>query len=127
MACAVDAKEERVTFLYKFIRGVCPKSYGNNVARLAGLPERVVLRARQMSTQFERRLELAHGRGGAASCALDTREALAARDRADGYAHEEALARALADCADASALPRRDALLSLQARVAAELSELGAL
>ena len=33
--------------------GGCPKSYGTNVARLAGLPPAVVLRAAQMSAQRE--------------------------------------------------------------------------
>ena len=34
----VDDAQENVTFLYKFAKGTCPKSYGMNVARLAGLP-----------------------------------------------------------------------------------------
>lgn len=34
-------KEESITFLYKFIEGVCPKSYGFNAAKLAGLPSEV--------------------------------------------------------------------------------------
>jgi len=36
MAAHID-EQENVTFLYKFARGECPKSYGVNVARLAGL------------------------------------------------------------------------------------------
>jgi hypothetical protein len=32
---------EQVVFLYKLAAGACPKSYGNNVARLAGLPASV--------------------------------------------------------------------------------------
>ena len=31
----------RVTFLYQYRSGACPKSYGLNVARLAHLPEEV--------------------------------------------------------------------------------------
>ncbi|KAK9807187.1 hypothetical protein WJX73_005617 [Symbiochloris irregularis] len=40
MACHVDSAGdcEQVTFLYKLAEGACPKSYGPNVARLAGLP-----------------------------------------------------------------------------------------
>ena len=34
-------EEETITFLYKFIEGACPKSYGFNVAKLAGLPAEV--------------------------------------------------------------------------------------
>lgn len=40
---------ESVTFLYKLAEGACPKSYGTNVARLAGLPEVVVRRAAAIS------------------------------------------------------------------------------
>jgi len=58
MACTVE--KENVTFLYKFTKGVCPKSYGMNVAKLAGLPESVVRRAGEMSESFERHLKVAH-------------------------------------------------------------------
>ena len=46
----------QVTFLYKLTTGACPKSYGVNVARLAGLPDQVVNRA----TAFARQLEEQH-------------------------------------------------------------------
>lgn len=36
-----DPAEETITFLYKFARGACPKSYGFNVARLANIPGEV--------------------------------------------------------------------------------------
>jgi len=36
-----DIGEETITFLYKLIEGACPKSYGFNAARLAGLPTEV--------------------------------------------------------------------------------------
>ncbi|KFM67801.1 DNA mismatch repair protein Msh6, partial [Stegodyphus mimosarum] len=43
---------ERVTFLYKFVDGVCPKSYGFNVALLAGISKDIVhsglLKAQEM-------------------------------------------------------------------------------
>jgi DNA mismatch repair protein MSH6 len=61
MSCLVDQAKESVTFLYQFVPGVCPKSYGMNIARLAGLPEPVVHRAKFMSEQFETRLREAHG------------------------------------------------------------------
>jgi hypothetical protein len=44
----------RVTFLYKFSPGACPKSYGLNVARLARLPESIIERAAVKSAEFER-------------------------------------------------------------------------
>ena len=38
-----DPSEETITFLYKFAKGACPKSYGFNVARLANIPEEVLM------------------------------------------------------------------------------------
>ncbi|KAK4765995.1 hypothetical protein SAY87_007637 [Trapa incisa] len=56
MACRVgdgaDGTEE-VTFLYRLTAGACPKSYGVNVARLAGLPEHVLRNAAFKSNKFE--------------------------------------------------------------------------
>ncbi len=49
-----------ITFLYKFIPGICSKSFGMNVATLAGLPRHLVLRAQKMSELFEEKLQLAH-------------------------------------------------------------------
>lgn len=40
MACVVE-NDEDVVFLYKFVPGNCEKSFGFNVARLAGLPQKV--------------------------------------------------------------------------------------
>lgn len=39
-----DPAEETITFLYKFAKGACPKSYGFNVARLANIPEEVFVK-----------------------------------------------------------------------------------
>ena len=39
---AADGAAQQVTFLYKLTPGACPKSYGVNVARLAGLPPSVL-------------------------------------------------------------------------------------
>ena len=36
-----DPTQESITFLYKFASGACPKSYGFNAARLAGVPDSV--------------------------------------------------------------------------------------
>ena len=44
---------ERVTFLYTLEKGSCPKSYGVNVARLAGLPENVLVAAARRSAALE--------------------------------------------------------------------------
>ena len=43
----------QVTFLYKLTDGACPKSYGVNVARLAGLPDDIVKRASSFASQLE--------------------------------------------------------------------------
>ncbi|CAL1277104.1 unnamed protein product [Larinioides sclopetarius] len=57
MACMVEKDcdcpaLEKITFLYKFIDGACPKSYGFNVALLAGIQKNIVrqgfLKAQQM-------------------------------------------------------------------------------
>ena len=37
-----DEECDRITFLYKFIEGECPRSFGMNVARMAGLPQSVI-------------------------------------------------------------------------------------
>jgi len=36
-----DPGQETITFLYKFVSGSCPKSYGFNAARLANIPDQV--------------------------------------------------------------------------------------
>lgn len=56
MDCTVNADESKVTFLYKLVEGMCPKSYGINVARLAGLPEEVITHAAKKSHEFEQAL-----------------------------------------------------------------------
>uniref|UniRef100_A0A2C9JWS6 DNA mismatch repair proteins mutS family domain-containing protein n=1 Tax=Biomphalaria glabrata TaxID=6526 RepID=A0A2C9JWS6_BIOGL len=63
MACMVenenddDPSQETITFLYKFVRGACPKSYGFNAARLASIPEEVIKCAIQKSKKFESSVE----------------------------------------------------------------------
>ena len=47
----------QVTFLYTLTDGAFPKSYGINVARLAGLPDGVVKRASSFATQLEEQHE----------------------------------------------------------------------
>ena len=55
MGCDVrgESGAEEVTFLYKLTQGSCPRSYGVNVARLAGLPEDVVQAAAKASKEME--------------------------------------------------------------------------
>ncbi|XP_062256703.1 DNA mismatch repair protein Msh6 isoform X2 [Platichthys flesus] len=59
MACMVeneceDPSQETITFLYKFIGGACPKSYGFNAARLANLPEEVIQSGHRKAREFEK-------------------------------------------------------------------------
>lgn len=57
MACMVenneDPTQESVVFLYKMVEGRCPKSYGFNAARLAGLKHSIVARAREIARILE--------------------------------------------------------------------------
>ncbi|KAF9189926.1 DNA mismatch repair protein msh6 [Haplosporangium sp. Z 767] len=57
MACQVDQVNREVTFLYKLIDGVCEKSYGMNVAHMAGVPRQIVDRAEEMAETFELKQE----------------------------------------------------------------------
>ncbi|MDT5268606.1 MAG: mismatch repair protein MutS [Acidobacteriota bacterium] len=50
----VAEREGEVIFLYKIERGRASKSYGIEVARLAGLPPAVLTRAREVLTKLER-------------------------------------------------------------------------
>lgn len=50
-----EGGEETITFLYKLAEGNCPKSYGFNAARLAGLPHNIITRAQEIARDLERR------------------------------------------------------------------------
>ncbi|XP_041982809.1 probable DNA mismatch repair protein Msh6 isoform X2 [Aricia agestis] len=63
MACMVETDEttdsdeipeETITFLYKLSPGACPKSYGFNAARLAGIPRDITRRAQLVSRDLEK-------------------------------------------------------------------------
>lgn len=53
MACFVEPARGDVTFLYKLEAGVCSRSYGMNVARMAQLPEPVIEAAARKAEEFE--------------------------------------------------------------------------
>lgn len=60
MECIVEDDNEEgpeskhnITFLYTLGDGPCPKSFGVNVARLAGLPDDVLQKAKAVSSLFE--------------------------------------------------------------------------
>ena len=58
MACMVESEgdddptKETVTFLYKYTDGACPKSYGFNAAKLAGMPASIIKRAYEVNTNI---------------------------------------------------------------------------
>ena len=52
-AVAVREWQGSIVFLYKVIAGAADRSYGVQVARLAGLPDNVLYRAEQILTQLE--------------------------------------------------------------------------
>lgn len=53
MESTVNDDDDNITFLYTLGEGACPKSFGINVARLARLPEEVLEKAKQISSDFE--------------------------------------------------------------------------
>ncbi|EGD83460.1 hypothetical protein PTSG_04067 [Salpingoeca rosetta] len=53
MACVVDDHQKDVTFLYKLQPGVCSKSYGMNVAHMAGVMDSIVETAKEKAVQYE--------------------------------------------------------------------------
>jgi len=73
MSCYVDEVRKDVTFLYKFMPGVCPKSYGMNVAKAAGVEQWVVDRAAAIANLFDKSVAgLANFKEIVQELALDT-------------------------------------------------------
>lgn len=53
MSCALEPSSRKVTFLYKLVPGISPKSYGMNVAMMAGLPTEVIDEAEAVAEKFD--------------------------------------------------------------------------
>eukprot|EP00928_Gymnodinium_smaydae_P054590 TRINITY_DN38335_c0_g1_i1.p1 TRINITY_DN38335_c0_g1~~TRINITY_DN38335_c0_g1_i1.p1 ORF type:complete len:1104 (-),score=166.63 TRINITY_DN38335_c0_g1_i1:293-3604(-) len=68
MAASLDEHTQEMTFLYRFLPGLCPSSHGHNVARLAGLPTEVIEEARSKSAEFERGSSNVSGNGKNVPC-----------------------------------------------------------
>ena len=49
--------DNKITFLYKFVEGECPTSFGLNVARMAGIPKSILDRAKSKSAEFSINLD----------------------------------------------------------------------
>ncbi|XP_064074096.1 probable DNA mismatch repair protein Msh6 isoform X1 [Vanessa tameamea] len=77
---AHDIPEETITFLYKLSPGACPKSYGFNAARLAGVPRDVTARAQRVARRLEAEAAAARAARRVLRCAraADLRALLAA-------------------------------------------------
>lgn len=58
MSCMVESEnsdditKENVTFLYKYTTGSCPKSYGFNAAKLAGIKLNIIRHAHEVNSQI---------------------------------------------------------------------------
>lgn len=81
-----EPNDSNITFLYTLGQGVCPKSFGINVARMASLPEEVLTKAKRISTEFEQEMSAAEASRAAEMEANDLEkvpvfeEALASED-----------------------------------------------
>lgn len=60
--------ENDVTFLYKVVPRQASRSYGINVARLAGLPSTILKTAQTISEEFEQRMEMRKGNAMLLKC-----------------------------------------------------------
>jgi DNA mismatch repair protein MutS len=87
----VAEREGEVIFLYKIERGRASKSYGIEVARLAGLPPAVLARAREVLTKLERYELDVFAEEGAAIAKATTAAPASVENGANG---EDALGRA---------------------------------
>ena len=65
-----ETDDQRVTFLYTLGPGVSPKSFGINVARLAGLPEAVLSKAKRISSEFEAQMTAERPKNGSQAASL---------------------------------------------------------
>lgn len=55
-----EVSQETVTFLYKLSKGACPKSYGFNAARLAGIPSYITVKAHEIANKLESEVNQRH-------------------------------------------------------------------
>jgi DNA mismatch repair ATPase MutS len=54
MGTSINQKTKQLHFLYKFVKGLCPDSYGRHVAKMAGLPEEVIDEAENRSKDWKK-------------------------------------------------------------------------
>ncbi|KAI8616461.1 muts domain V-domain-containing protein [Chytriomyces sp. MP71] len=58
MSFVSDEEKHQVTFLYKLVAGACPKSFGMNVALMAGVDANIVDTAERVASDFEKKLKM---------------------------------------------------------------------
>lgn len=61
MSCVVEEGKKSISFLYRLVSGISPRSFGLHVARMAGLPEDVVLDAEKVSCHYEQSASIRSG------------------------------------------------------------------
>lgn len=54
---ASDDRKQTITFLYQLVQGMAARSYGLNVARLAGIHHDIIQGAELLSSQLEERIQ----------------------------------------------------------------------
>ncbi|ORY49140.1 hypothetical protein BCR33DRAFT_753229 [Rhizoclosmatium globosum] len=63
MSFVADEEKHSITFLYKLTDGACPKSFGMNVALMAGVPSSIVDTAERVASEFESKLKMTRTTG----------------------------------------------------------------
>ncbi len=101
---AVREWGEKVIFLRKILAGRADRSYGIQVARLAGLPQRVIERARQLLAQFESTDSGQHTVQLASTQALPAQRQLSLFDNASDQLLQELRTLAIDDLSPREAL-----------------------
>eukprot|EP00898_Chlorokybus_atmophyticus_P006111 jgi/Chlat1/6500/Chrsp45S05988 len=100
-----DGRTDHVTFLYKLVPGLADRSFGMHVARMAEVPETVIMRAAQRAAEFEEATQSRES--GGASCATDAVCAPVCDARDSSVAeHLVQIARKLGDDVDVEELCR---------------------
>ena len=57
MACEQDpVHPDKIKFLYKFVKGDCPNSFGMNVALMSGVDSKIVEFAKLKSDEFSQKM-----------------------------------------------------------------------
>ncbi|KAJ3443737.1 DNA mismatch repair protein msh3 [Anaeramoeba flamelloides] len=49
-----EIENDNIILLYKLVKGICPSSFGLNVARMCGIEKSIIKRATQISFEFEK-------------------------------------------------------------------------